>query len=129
MRRISRSQAHLTVDHSDWKLSQPEILRRQALTGNDVELQSMPRAGQNLSAANPLKAPARTDVADHRAADRSLAGRPELMRAHVVQRVQSSGDVEDADLQISDPHNFMATRWEIAFGPNDVFFSFCAHDD
>src|SRR5215213_11975800 len=57
--------------------------RGEALAGGDIELDAVPRAGENLTLTHPLKLPVSRGGAGHRAVDRSRAEGAKLMGTEI----------------------------------------------
>jgi hypothetical protein len=89
-------------------------------TRGDVELPTMPWAGEDFAVPRPGVLPARLRVAGHCPVHRPLAQRPERVRADVRQRVERAVDIEDADLDVANLHHPMRVLRELRHRGNDV---------
>src|SRR5215217_905917 len=94
--------------------------RGEALTSHDIELDAMPRAGDDLTLAHPLEFPVSRGGASHRAVDRPRAEWTELMGTDVGKGVIVSVDIEDADLNSSQRDDAMRPRRKCLRRPHDV---------
>src|SRR5262245_57342200 len=92
---------HLTVRDSDWIAPDPQLRRGEADACRDVELDPVPRAGDDLAGADPGVSPARLGVARHRPVDAALAEWTVLVGADVRQGVECTVEIEDADFDIA----------------------------
>src|SRR3954451_1540310 len=92
--------------------------RGEALSGGDIELDAMPRAGHDLSLAHPRELPVSRGGAGHRAVDRSRAERTKLMRTDIGEGVKVSVHVEDADLDAPQLHNAVCPGRKLIYRPH-----------
>src|SRR5688572_15702840 len=94
--------------------------RGEALAGDDVELDAVPRAGDDLALAHPLESPACRGGAGHRAVDRPRAERTKLMGTDIGEGVKFSIDVEDADLDSPKLHDAVGPWRKLVYRPHDI---------
>src|SRR5829696_9066453 len=95
--------------------------RGEALTSHDIELDAMPRAGDDLTLAHPLEFPVSRGGASHRAVDRPRAEWTELMGTDIGKGVKLSVHIEDADLDASQLEHAMRPRRKLSYRPHNKF--------
>ena len=115
-----RLHANLPIDNSHRKCSQSHFLVRETLAGENVELHAVPGAHEDLVLLSPLKAPTSTFIADRFGGDRTEAGRPELVRAHVVEGIEAATHIIKPDFKTSHLDDPVLARFEIASLREDV---------
>src|SRR5215212_6260621 len=98
----------------------PQPGRGEALTGGDIELDAVPRAGDDLTLAHPRELPVSRGGAGHRAVDRSRAERTKLMGTDVWEGVKVSVHIEDADLDPPQRDHTMRARWKRGYRPHHI---------
>src|SRR5215210_6354332 len=94
--------------------------RGEALASGDIELDAVPRAGDDLALAHPLERPASRGGAGHRAVDRPRAERTKLMGTDIGEGVKVSVHIEDPDLDPPQLHDAVCPRRERLNRPHDI---------
>src|SRR3954453_7125973 len=94
--------------------------RGEALSGGDIELDAVPRAGDDLTLAHPRELPVSRGGAGHRAVDRTRAERTKLVRTDIGQGVKVSIHIEDTDLDAPQLHHTMRPWRKLIYWPHHI---------
>src|SRR5215217_7389966 len=98
----------------------PQPGRGEALTGGDIELDAVPRAGDVLTLTHPGKLPVSRGGAGHRAVDRPRAERTKLVGTDIGEGVKVPVHIEDADLDPPQSHYTMRPRRKLIYRPHRI---------